>query len=185
MYCTSNNKKTEIYHLLQNDKGLKQILPYLVNWIQTEVVECAYCWSLGPDNHENKTKGDVILFELPNAHFLQPYSQSREQYCFICIRSFLRIIGSFIHSWESFDHSIIRLFLKILLENPSWKLLNVVLIIHSSTSSFLAFFRVVLANPCAITLTRITGSFVRCPPSWLLRSIDCLELNTQSFTSKL
>ena len=99
------------------------------------------------------------------------------------------IIRSFNHSWESFlrinqsfNHSII---LEILLENPSWNSLNVVLIIHSSTSSFLAFFRVVLANPCAITLTRITGSFVRCPPSWLLRSIDCLELNTQSFTSKL
>lgn len=37
MFANELFKKTEIYHQLQVDQGLKQILPYLVNWIQTEV----------------------------------------------------------------------------------------------------------------------------------------------------
>lgn len=37
MFSNELFKKTEIYHQLQVDQGLKQILPYLINWIQTEV----------------------------------------------------------------------------------------------------------------------------------------------------
>lgn len=37
MYETKLSRKTTIYHQLQVDQGLKQILPYCINWIQEEV----------------------------------------------------------------------------------------------------------------------------------------------------
>ena len=37
MYSDDYSLKYEVYHQLQIDEGLKQICPYLVNWIQQEV----------------------------------------------------------------------------------------------------------------------------------------------------
>ena len=42
MFSNDILKKTEIYHQLQLDPGLKQILPYLINWIQSEVCSILY-----------------------------------------------------------------------------------------------------------------------------------------------
>ena len=37
MYSDEYCMRYEVYHQLQIDEGLKQICPYLVNWIQSEV----------------------------------------------------------------------------------------------------------------------------------------------------
>ena len=37
MFSTNSTAKAEMYHQIHVDEGLKQILPYLVHWIQSEV----------------------------------------------------------------------------------------------------------------------------------------------------
>lgn len=37
MFEDKTSKRSVVYHQLQVDCGLKQILPYLINWIQSEV----------------------------------------------------------------------------------------------------------------------------------------------------
>ena len=63
MSCGDNYLKTAIYHQLQTDDGLKQICPYLVNWIQTEVLFLAFS-QIGPTNHENKARADAHVLNL-------------------------------------------------------------------------------------------------------------------------
>lgn len=37
MFSNNSTAKAEMYHQIHVDEGLKQILPYLVHWIQSEV----------------------------------------------------------------------------------------------------------------------------------------------------
>lgn len=53
MFSDSNTAKGEMYLQLHVDDGLKQILPYLVNWIQNEVSVGVIC-HLGSTDSENE-----------------------------------------------------------------------------------------------------------------------------------
>lgn len=70
MFSDSNTTKGEMYHQLHVDDGLKQILPYLVNWIQSEVSVGDFYY-LGATDSENEARRHVVVSGVSDARDAQ------------------------------------------------------------------------------------------------------------------
>ncbi|KNB41929.1 transcription initiation factor TFIID subunit [Blastocystis sp. subtype 4] len=71
MFSTNSTAKAEMYHQIHVDEGLKQILPYLVHWIQSSI------------DFEDKTRMYAILFRLHHAC---------DSYCIFCYHVSCRVV---------------------------------------------------------------------------------------------
>ena len=79
MFSDSNTAKGEMYHQLHVDDGLKQILPYLVNWIQNEVGDGVIC-HLGPTDSENEAGGHARVSGVSDARDAQSGVESPSEH---------------------------------------------------------------------------------------------------------
>ena len=79
MFSDSNTAKGEMYHQLHVDDGLKQILPYLVNWIQNEVGLEEACHA-GPADSEDEAGRHAFIPGVPDARDAQSGAESPSEH---------------------------------------------------------------------------------------------------------
>lgn len=79
MFSDNNTTKGEMYHQLHVDDGLKQILPYLVNWIQSEVGDGVAC-HLGATDSENEAGRHACVPGVPDARDAQSGAESTPEH---------------------------------------------------------------------------------------------------------
>lgn len=60
MFSEDDAQKAEMYHQIHIDEGLKQICPYLVSWIQSEV-NAMDLLNIGPIDSANEARIDVVV----------------------------------------------------------------------------------------------------------------------------
>ena len=79
MFSDSSMVKGEMYHQLHVDDGLKQILPYLVNWIQNEVGVGDFC-HVGAADSEDEAGGHAFVSGVPDARDAQSGVESASEH---------------------------------------------------------------------------------------------------------
>lgn len=104
MFSDSNTAKGEMYHQLHVDDGLKQILPYLVNWIQNEVSVGVIC-HLGSTDSENEAGRHAVVSGVPDARDAQSGAESAPEHGSLCSRS-PSLSHSFTCSFHAFSLAV-------------------------------------------------------------------------------
>ena len=104
MFSDSNTAKGEMYHQLHVDDGLKQILPYLVNWIQNEVGVGVIC-HLGATDSENEAGRHAVVPGVPDARDTQSGAESAPEHGSLRSRS-PSLSYSFTCSFHAFSPAV-------------------------------------------------------------------------------